>query len=137
MATIKKKSEQWLFLSIWILILLGLGIWNYWPGRVKFQLKPTQILLSEELKPIFSSAGVKEESPQLYTIELRPTAAFLDKMNGSSKQLQLGFNLHGESSVLSGGVVSVRIFPNQSDITVKLKNPKLVAARAIRLFLAH
>ena len=143
----RRSSERALFFALWIVLILGLSLYRFWPGAGIELQAPPRLLLKDELLPWFKSASVTETQPSHYKLEFVLSESYRQSMKSSARdvaghesdrRVQLSFLLLGESdNVLAQGTVPCTLQSDALKTEVELPNPKRVSARAIQLSLAH
>jgi hypothetical protein len=130
-------GERALFVSLWIILLLSVGIWKFWPHEsvVKLMDDP-KITVSDELKSVVLSAELHGAVPSRYQISITLTADFYQKFKDAHQPVRIGYDLRRDDSGFGGGVTVLNPSTSARSI-LNLSNPQLVSAKEIRLYLAH
>lgn len=130
----KKQSEKALFISLWILIILGVALWKFWPT---FQVKvdPTPVMLSKELEVMFGGGRVKAFGGTHINLEISVNHDYQSRVAGESKRVSLGFHLMRKDTSFSTGHINVAIPISDKYLSLELPNPQGSRPTAIQLFL--
>jgi len=135
------KAERKLYFSIWILILLGVAIWKFWPKESKL-LTPgddslPNVTLGKELLPLFTHGKVKEQRTSKFVVELFLAEAYRARLGTNATEFPLNYQLRSESSVLDTGIVACRIESKDNISRLTIPNPKRVWSKSIYFTLAQ
>ena len=133
-----EKQERTLFYSIWIVVLLGLLIWKFYPRADQLGREdPPTVELGRELAERFTQASVTDPSLGHYAVELKLSPAYQSRLEEKVYSFALSYDLVGPQSVLFRGVAPCAIYARRGIASVELPNPYRISARTIRLHMAE
>ncbi len=133
----RTHSERALFLSIWFLIFIGMGLWksSHTP-RVTTSQYP-ELSLSSGLDPFFKYAELRQTVGNTFNLDFELAEAWKKSAKQKNYPVQIGYELRGGQSVLETGSVYCTLPQNGTRAQVSIPNPQHFHPREIHLFLAH
>jgi len=134
----QKSKERALYLSLWLILLMGLVFWRMLSSSQPASPPPPEIQLSAELGPIFQTVQIIDSTRSTFQLKLFPTARYLETLrSGESRRLEIAYEFHGSQWPLFTGSTPLLLKQGAASAIVELDNPKRIWVDRIRLFLAH
>lgn len=129
-----KTNERLLFFSLWILLILSVLLWKFWPSP-KLSVTHPELVLRKELHERVEKAILESTGPSEFLVRLRFFPAFVRQFEKGSREIHLGFRFLSSRGPLSMGNTTAKLEPPETDLLVRLSNPERVTPRAIELYL--
>lgn len=129
------QEERVLFYSLWILLILGIALWRFWPSPSPSSEKVTvAVEMAPEVMPWFTSANIKRRTPSGYRLILELSPEYRASLE-RGRWVTLGFEFQGPPAPAFRSSTRAHMRPDRPRIKVLLPNPKQVTAQRVRLFL--
>lgn len=130
-------KEKVLFITIWGMILLGVGLWKFRVKSPAASGSPIQVVLTPELEGFFSSATLVSEDNDTYKIKFNVQPNYLASLSGDPTKLHLKYGLLVNDKTAYENTLAVTVAPHRNDLSTNLPNPMKVSTKTISLSLAR
>jgi hypothetical protein len=132
-----KKNEKPLFISLWVILFLGVSLWYFRPQpETEIKGVPT-MTLRPELGTWFSGGRITKSTGSQFHVELLIRPEYLLQLHGETRRILLGYQLLRGDSLLADRLTSCQIHSPVSMSEITLENPERVSPNEIVLYLAH
>ena len=135
--THQKKKKKALFVTMWLILLLGFGLWWFSKRDFRIAYAPPKLHLTSDLESLFDQAWIEEVRPTKITVRLRLTDGYRQRLGNENSQLNIGFEMRGGNSTIKRGSAPCLVTREINGTSVQLENPDRVSPREIHLYLAH
>lgn len=137
MKLLRTHADKVMFLTLWGILLLALGLWKFRPRVTASEPSISEIKVSNELNPFFSRVRLRSIAPTYFTLQVEVRKEYTARLGGDAKSVILGYQFSKDQKELYKGHLSLNIPADSRDLEVTLPNPQGVHARQIELFLAR
>lgn len=132
-----RHSERALFVTIWLVLLLGFGFWKFSARDFRVQDRQPKLHLTRDLASLFEGAWIEEVRPTQFTVRMKLSDAYRSRLKNENSQLNIGFEMRGGSTVLKRGTAACLVTRSINGTHIQLSNPDRISPKEIHLYLAH